>query len=190
MGEAVQSGYYERKKHPVTGLPFGSRETVPMTEAELENLNEADAVYVEKGEWIPQTAPIGPMTQAHKEKLASLGVNTAAFEDKDFQQTVACSRQPVSRVLKIPAIKDRIQGMIDSPTLAYNQLLNHCCRNPEEHGDIIACYSSPEEAEKVDPVSGNKGLPDIYIFICRDCGKSQPRFCCGVGDPRPVWEVR
>lgn len=178
MAEAVVSGFYRRKKHPATGLPFGSRETTPVTEFD----DDDDVFYVEKGEWIPQTAPIGPMGPAEKAKLAEVGVNTAAFEDKSFNQHLACERQPVSRVLKIPAIKDRIQGMIDSPTLAYNQQLSHCCRNPEEHGDIVACYSSPTEQEA--------GIPDIYIFICRDCGKSHPRLCCGIGDPRPVWEVR
>lgn len=172
MAEAVQSGWYRR----VNG---GSRDIEP---TQVNGEIPSDAVWVEKGEWIPQTAPTGPMTHEHKAKLESVGVDTAAFGEDSFNQSVACSRQPVSRVLKIPAIKDRIQGMIDSPTLAYNQQLNHCCRNPEEHGDIVACYSNPEEQAK--------GMPDIYIFICNDCGRSHPRLCCGVGDPRPVWEVR
>lgn len=149
MAEAVQNGWYRRQNG-------GSRDIVPFEHPGSGPVPD-DAVYVEKGEWIPDTAPTGPMGH----------------------QVMACSRQPVSRVLKIPAIKDRIQGMIDSPTLAHNQQLGHCCRNPEENGDIVACKSNPDEE-----------IPDIYIFICRDCGRSHPRLCCGVGDPRPVWEVR
>ena len=65
-------------------------------------------------------------------------------------------------------------------SLEQNQLIESCCRHPENH-DIEAWFSCEEERQK--------GTPDIYINICT-CGRRHVRFCVGGGDSRPFWEVR
>ena len=65
--------------------------------------------------------------------------------------------------------------------LEQNQLIESCCRHPENH-DIEAWFSCEEERQK--------GTPDIYKFFCDQCGRTHVRFCCGGGDTRPFWEVR
>ena len=73
--------------------------------------------------------------------------------------------------------------------LEHNQKIPSCCRHPENH-DIVSLYSSNDDKAK--------GVPDIYIFICKerhDLGKGRigeahhRRFCVG-GGTRPGWEVR
>jgi hypothetical protein len=64
--------------------------------------------------------------------------------------------------------------------LEQNQQISSCCRHPENH-EIEAFYSCDEIKET--------GVPDIYIFHCT-CGKKHRRFCIGMGDVRPHWEVR
>lgn len=59
--------------------------------------------------------------------------------------------------------------------LEQNQLLNSCCRHPENH-EIEARKSHPDEQ-----------AADIYVFHCA-CGRKHTRFCVGLGDPRPEWQ--
>lgn len=96
---------------------------------------------------------------------------------------IACPRQPVAKLV----------GLLPSryiEALEHNQQIAHCCRNPLDYGDIEAFYSSDADRDR--------GVPDIYVIHCRECGRRHRRFCVGgsVGsgaglvDARPFWEVR
>jgi hypothetical protein len=67
-------------------------------------------------------------------------------------------------------------------SLERNQLLQTCCRHPENH-DIEALYSTEDERFR----DGRENPPDIYILHCT-CGRKHRRFMVGSG-PRPVWNV-
>jgi len=108
---------------------------------------------------------------------------------------LAFKRVPVRTLVKF----DDDGNVVESPRnvlplkyleeLQRNQKLPICCRHPENH-DLVSLFSS--NADKA------KGVPDIYIFICKerhDLGKGRigeahhRRFCVG-GGTRPGWEVR
>lgn len=58
--------------------------------------------------------------------------------------------------------------------LEQNQLIQSCCRHPENH-EVEALKSHPDEP-----------APDIYIFHCT-CGRKHRFFCVGQEDTRPEW---
>jgi hypothetical protein len=58
--------------------------------------------------------------------------------------------------------------------LEQDQLLQSCCRHPENH-ELEARKSHPSEK-----------YPDIYIFHCT-CGRKHHRFMLGSGDVRIAW---
>lgn len=62
--------------------------------------------------------------------------------------------------------------------LEQNQLIESCCRHPENH-EIEARKSHPDEQ-----------FPDIYIFHCT-CGRKHTRFLVyQTSDaPRPMWDA-
>lgn len=84
---------------------------------------------------------------------------------------LACPPQPVPNVgnLLPPHWAEKLEQ---------NQLIESCCRHPENH-TIAAWYTSEVEQAK--------GVPDLYIFTCT-CGRRHPRLCVGTGE-RPYWEV-
>lgn len=55
-----------------------------------------------------------------------------------------------------------------------NQLLNLCCRHPENH-EVEGFKSHPDEP-----------AGDIYIYYCQ-CGRKHRYLCVGVDDRRPEW---
>lgn len=92
---------------------------------------------------------------------------------------------PETRVLACPRVKvaDLPEGFIPpkyyEKNLEQNQQLATCCRHPENHF-IEAHKSHPDEE-----------APDIYIFICNECGRQHRRFLLGQHDdvPRPIWKA-
>lgn len=93
-----------------------------------------------------------------------------------MSHVVACARIPVKKLAyRIP--------LHFKEALEQNQLLESCCRHPENH-DIEAFYSTKDERFR----GGKENPPDIYILHCT-CGRKHRRFMVGSG-PRPFWEVR
>lgn len=95
---------------------------------------------------------------------------------------LACPRYPVAKLLGI--LPPRFIEALEQ-----NQQISSCCRHPENH-HLEAWFSSD--------VDRDRGVPDIYVFICT-CGRKHRRFCVGgsagsgLGAPqelRPFWEVR
>lgn len=102
-------------------------------------------------------------------------------------QYQACPRYAVNKLFKFDENGNAHPNQTGSAlplkyveSLQHNQQIATCCRHPENH-EIEALYSSEEDK--------NKGHPDIYIFHCT-CGKKHTRFCVGVDDTRPFWDVR
>lgn len=96
---------------------------------------------------------------------------------------LACPRHPVRSLGNLLPTKYL-------EALEQNQQIASCCRHPENH-DIEAWYSSD--------VDRDRGVPDIYKFICDGCGRTHVRFCVGGSagsgpnapqELRPFWEVR
>jgi hypothetical protein len=82
--------------------------------------------------------------------------------------TLVCPRVPVSRVRSVLPARYL-------ETLERNQKIATCCRHADDH-DVEAWRSSPSEPS-----------PDVYVFICRGCGRRHSRFCVGEIDRRPAW---
>jgi len=100
--------------------------------------------------------------------------------------SLACPRIPVAKLYNDQV---RVIPVKYIEALEQNQKIASCCRHPENH-EIEAWYSSHADRDR--------GIPDIYIFICT-CGRKHRRFCVGgsIGsgpnakpDHRPVWERR
>lgn len=90
---------------------------------------------------------------------------------------------PETTTLVCPRVKiaDFPDGFIPTKYiegLEQNQLLNSCCRHPENH-EIEAFKSHPEEE-----------APDIYVFVCT-CGRKHRRMLLGAIDDvaRPIWDA-
>lgn len=93
--------------------------------------------------------------------------------ETDSQHIIACKRVKAQRVWSV-------LPRHYYETLEQNQLIASCCRHPENH-DVEAWFSGPKDADR--------GIPDIYLFICT-CGRMHPRFCVGEVDRRPFWDIR
>lgn len=98
---------------------------------------------------------IDPKTGEHKPKTMHFG--------PEGKQVEICPRVPV-RALMNDAIKMLPVRYMEA--LEHNQLIKSCCRHPENH-DIIAFKSHPDLDD-----------PDIYQFICDQCGNVHTRFLC------------
>jgi hypothetical protein len=83
---------------------------------------------------------------------------------------LACKRYPVAKLKRL--IPDRFLEALE-----HNQMLQSCCRHPENH-EVEAFKSRTEET-----------APDVYVFHCVSCGRQHRRFCIGGGDIRPFWEI-
>ena len=82
----------------------------------------------------------------------------------------ACPKYPVAKLMKLLP-----KHFIES--LEQNQKIASCCSHPENH-EVEAFYSSEKEK-----------APDVYKFYCT-CGRTHVRFCIGLDDVRPFWDVR
>ena len=79
---------------------------------------------------------------------------------------LACRRSKVAK----------LDGLLPArylEALERNQLIQSCCRHPENH-EVEAWFSC--EAERA------RGIPDIYKFHCT-CGRTHTRFCIGGNHP-------
>jgi hypothetical protein len=96
---------------------------------------------------------------------------------------VACKRLPVASLQASGTLPAKYFEQLEQ-----NQLLESCCRHPENH-DIEAYYSSETERWRgKNPDMDMPNPPDIYINFCT-CGRQHRRFCVGGSDERPYWEV-
>jgi hypothetical protein len=117
--------------------------------------------------------PYKPWTEQEREAPEVEAPAPFVPPDDPKPHALACKRVPARKVWRLLPAKYY-------ESLEQNQKLLSCCRHPENH-DIEAWYSSEEDRAK--------RIPDIYILYCT-CGRRHRRFCVGMGDVRPFWEVR
>jgi hypothetical protein len=103
---------------------------------------------------------LGPIAQRH----GRFAKGTVLAET----QVEACPRVKVADLPEGFLKKNHIEA------LERNQLIQSCCRHPENH-EVEARKSHPDEP-----------VPDVYVFHCT-CGRKHRFFCVGMGDERPVW---
>jgi hypothetical protein len=118
----------------------------------------------------------------------------------DSQHELACERIPVKKAVERGYLAGKMKWIEQQQN---NEGIRPCCRNPVEHADIEAWYSTP--ADKA------KGIPDVYKIICRECTTdglptTHVKWCVGGNHPlakrhtvqdrpelfdrRPFWKVR
>lgn len=104
--------------------------------------------------------------------IAQIPNRIAFFQDLVFpDHTIGCSRVPAENV-KLPS--DFTSSLVNNTSLQ-----SHC--RSIANLNVGAYYSSPSL------VAG--GVPDLYKFHCKVCGRTHKRSVSG-GGPRPFWEVR